>query len=233
MTLSNNPPPEAAIGLAIEDLYVEASAWLDGSPLETQEQADTLGRIVATARDLHKDADKTRAAEKKPHDDAARAVQAKWKPLLDKADKITTVGKAALARFLAAQQAEQDRIAAAAQAEADRLAEDARIMAMGFAPDDLAAQEALKATQDQAQKAAKQAAFAAKQTAKVAGTGRAIGLRTYYVPTLTNPVEALAFYKKNRPDALKAFLLELAQQDVSAGLRSIPGFDIKEEKRAA
>ncbi len=233
MTLSNNPPPEAAIGLALDDLYVEAQAWLDGSPIENQAQADTLGLIVGTARDLAKDADKARAAEKKPHDDAAKAVQAKWKPLIDKADKVATVGKAAIAKFLQAQQAEQDRIAAAARAEAERAAQEAAAMARAAAPDDLAAQEALEAAQDQAQRLAKTAKYESRQTAKAAGTGRAIGLRTYYVPVMANPAEALAFYKKNRPDALKGFLLELAQQDVAAGIRTIPGFTINDEKRAA
>lgn len=233
MTLSNNPPPEAAIGLALDDLYVEAAAWLDGSVIENQEQANTLGLIVGTARDLVKTADAARAAEKKPHDDAAKAVQAKWKPLIEKADKVATVGKAAIAKFLQAQQAEQDRIAAQARAEAERMAEDARIMAMGAMPDDLAAQEALKATQDQAQQLAKSAKHQSRQTAKVAGTGRAFGLRTYYVPTLVNNKEALLYYARTYPQALKDFLTELAQRDCSAGIRTIPGFDIIEEKRAA
>lgn len=69
-----------------------------------QAQAYTNQRDILNA--LHKRADAARVAEKRPHDDAANAVQQKWKPIVDAAKKY-----ADFARDTAeAWQREQDRI---------------------------------------------------------------------------------------------------------------------------
>src|SRR3546814_4413489 len=52
------------------------------------------------------------------------------------------------------------------------------------------------------------------------GGSRAIGLRTYYTAELVDPVAALKHYKQAQPEALKAWLLDQGQKDVSAGKRS-------------
>ena len=65
------------------------------------------------------DADAARAEEKRPHDEAAKAVQSKWKPLLDKADRAVTAAQKPLTDYLL--RLERER-----QAEAQRLAEEAR-----------------------------------------------------------------------------------------------------------
>src|SRR3546814_5281822 len=72
-----------------------------------------------------------------------------------------------------------------------------------------------------------------KAKAHASGGSRAIGLRTYYTAELVDPVAALKHYKQAQPEALKAWLLDQGQKDVSAGKRAIPGFAIKEDRRAA
>src|SRR3546814_11143733 len=67
----------------------------------------------------------------------------------------------------------------------------------------------------------------------LSGGSRAIGLRTYYTAELVDPVAALKHYKQAQPEALKAWLLAQGQTDVSAGKRAIPGFAIKDDRRAA
>jgi hypothetical protein len=70
-------------------------------------------------RKARKDADEARVAEKKPHDDAAKAVQAKWTPLLDKCELAETTAKKALAPYLIAKEAAQ-------QAEAEASTQGSR-----------------------------------------------------------------------------------------------------------
>src|SRR3546814_9883754 len=65
------------------------------------------------------------------------------------------------------------------------------------------------------------AAKADKTKAHASGGSRAIGLRTYYTAELVDPVAALKHYKQAQPEALKAWLLDQGQKDVSAGKRAI------------
>lgn len=233
MTLSNNPPPEAAFGMAIDDLVAEAANFLDGAEIETQGQADALGKLAAQIRDIAKDADKARAAEKKPHDDAGKAVQVKWKPIIDKANLAAETAKAPITRWLRRVEEKQRVEATRKRQEADQAAAKVRELAQTAPADDLNARLDLAAAEHQAQQAAKDADKAEKQKAQVAGGARATALRTYWNVDLIDPVEALKWCKQRHPDDLKAFLLEQAEKDVRTGTRSIPGFEIKEERKAA
>jgi hypothetical protein len=49
------------------------------------------------------------AEEKKPHDERCKAVQAKWKPIIDKADLATSTAKEALAPWLRKVEEQQAR----------------------------------------------------------------------------------------------------------------------------
>ena len=62
------------------------------------------------------------------------------------------------------------------------------------------------------------------------GEGRAVGLRTIYVPVMDSYRDAAAWAYLNHAVALTGFLDDLAQKRVRAGDRAIPGFTIKEEK---
>src|SRR3546814_6319433 len=46
--------------------------------------ADAVGKLLDMIRQAKKAADEQRVIEKKPYDDAAKAVQTKYKPLIDK-----------------------------------------------------------------------------------------------------------------------------------------------------
>lgn len=227
----NQPPPEETFGMAIDDLYDEAKNFIDGTPIENQGQADAIGKIVSELKQIKKAADAARADEKRPHDDAAKAVQAKWKPLLEKADRAIDAATKPLTAFLVRQEEER-------RAEAQRLAQAAQDAAIEAQK----AQQAASSLDDaeRADELAKEAAkldSAAKRTNKaksnVAGVNRAIGLRTYWACTVTDFGALLAYMKKARPDDLKAMLSEYAQKQVNAGARHIPGVLIEQEKRAA
>jgi hypothetical protein len=229
----NMPPPFEACSMDIEGLYEEAKNWLDGKPIATKAQADELGKLLDMLRQSRKAADELRAIEKRPHDEAAKAVQAKWKPLLDKADLATATAKKALVPYLEKVEAEQRAAAAALAEEAARKRREAEEAAAKVRADDLEAQAALEAQRKEAANAERAASKADKAKANVAGGARAIGLRSYFHPVITDRREALMHYIKRQPDALEAWLVEQATRDVNAGARSIPGFDIKEERTAA
>src|SRR3546814_5731055 len=93
MSISNNPPAYEAISLHIEDLIAEAHNFLDGEPIKAQGQADAVGKLLDMIRQAKKAADEQRVIEKKPHDDAAKAVQTKYKPLIDKCELAASVAK--------------------------------------------------------------------------------------------------------------------------------------------
>lgn len=232
MTIPNARPVDI-IGMEIDDLFDSAGQFLDGEPIATEGQAEAVARLLDMLRKAKKAADDQRAAEKKPHDDAGKAVQALWKPLLDKCDLAAATCKKALAPYLEAKERAQREVAEAARREADRLAQAAREAAALARSDDLAAQADAEAKIKAAAAADKLASKADKATSNVAGGARAVGLRTYYTVELDNAKEALRHYMIRQPDALKAWLVEQAQRDVNAGAREIPGFLIHEDRRAA
>lgn len=234
----NNPPatPFEALKAHVDDLEMEASNFLDGEPIETETQAEAINKIREDARKARQAAEEQRKAEKKPHDDAAAAVQAKWKPFTD--DKkgrcalIENVCKQALAPYLIKKDEAQRAAAQAAAQEAQRQAEAAAQAAAQARPDDLAGQTTVRVLQENAADALKAAQKADKARPLVGGASRAAGLRTVWTPALTDPAAALAHYRKAQPEALKAWLLEQAQKDVAAGRREIPGFTVTEARVA-
>lgn len=228
--LSNNPPIHEQIAMKVDDFYHEAGNWLDGEPIQNQEQADCVGVLASTLRDLKNEADKHRKIEKKPYDDAGKAVQEKYKPIIEKADRGIDTLKKALAKFLAAQETERRRKAEEAQREAQRKAEEARKIAEQADSTNLTDVEAREA----AIKEAKQAEAAAKkidnQRGSVAGTGRAMSVRTYYEPQLISELDAMMYFSERNPKGLADALTALAKQEINAGLRKIPGFEVIERK---
>lgn len=231
MTLGHNQPPaEVAFSLAIDDLYEEAKNFIDGTAIENKGQADAIGQIVASLKKIAKDADAARADEKRPHDEAGKAVQAKWKPLLEKAERAIKAAQKPLTDYLL----EQERIR---QEEAQRLAEEARKAEQQAqaAMQNVASLDDVERAEELAKEASKLAA-SAKRTDKakshVAGVDRAIGLRTYWTATVTDYSALLRYMKEARPDDLKAMLRDYADAQVRAGSRHIPGVLIEQEKRA-
>src|SRR3546814_11674822 len=96
-----------------------SSDLLDGEPIKAQGQADAVGKLLDMIRQAKKAADEQRVIEKKPHDDAAKAVQTKYKPLIDKCELAASVAKKALVPWLEHLEAEQRADAERKRKEAD------------------------------------------------------------------------------------------------------------------
>lgn len=233
----DNQPPEPTPleqhAETIDGLFVEAGNWLDGSTIANQAQADEVTRLRDMAKKASKAANAQRVVEKKPHDDAANAVQQAWKPLIDKADKIDKVAGGAISTWLIAEQArnqkEADDLAKLAREAEDRARREHQAAA---ATGDLARLDAAENTMAQAEMLDKEARASGgfKAQAKVEGMTRAIGLRTVHDVALaehdTADRELAQHFWRTQRETVIDFYLGLARTAVKAGARKIPGCTI-------
>lgn len=222
----NNPPVIDSFKAHVDDLREEAGAWLDGKAVESAAEAEGLNTLLDLARKTAKDADTARADEKKPHLDAGKAVDAKWKPIIDAAERIANCCKTALTPWNIAEQKRKEAAAALARAEAEAEAEARRQAAVEAETGSIEAQEQA----DQFEESAKAAERIAKKAEKAAsGTSR---LRTSYRPEVTDLSAAIKHYWASDKEAFSGLVLDLANRDVRAGKRQIPGITIHTEQKA-
>lgn len=105
VTRSNQAPADDSLDALkdrIEDLSREADKITE---VKSQSDADRAADLANKLGELQTTADDCRAAEKRPHDDAAKAVQTKWKPVIDAADAAKRRIKGVIAKFLTAKEA--------------------------------------------------------------------------------------------------------------------------------
>jgi hypothetical protein len=218
----NNPPVFEGYSLHIEDLFKLISDTTAGAEVQSDEQEAALDGLLDDVRQARKDADAARADEKRPHDEAAKAVQAKWKPLLDRCDMAAAEIKHLLTPYRTAKQKAKDEAARAAREEAEARQ---RI-----------AQEAFKASDDL------EARFAAEEQIKLARKlvtqankidRTATGLRTSYRTEVTDYTAFGKWAWEHRRDEYQQFLDELANLEGRRGPVTIPGMIVHTERNAA
>jgi hypothetical protein len=83
-------------------------------PIDTQLKYDQAANLKDRAMECKKALDDMRKAEKQPHDDAAKAVQLRFKPLIDEAAGLVEWLRAHMAPFARAEEAKVKEAAAAA-----------------------------------------------------------------------------------------------------------------------
>lgn len=216
---NNNPPPFEAWSMHIEGLFDLANGIGEAKNDENEAQLDEL---LDEVRKAAKEADKERAAEKKPHDDAGKAVQAKWKPLLTRCDIATDAIKKALTPYRTAKQRAKDEAARKAREEAEAAHK--------------AAQEAFQSTDLDDRLEAEAIASKAKALAAHANKidRQSTGLRTYWEAEITDRKAALLHYIAQAPEAFEALIQSLADKDArnEATRRNIAGVTFHERKVA-
>lgn len=225
----NQPPAFDAFSLSLDDAYDTAKDFLDGSPIENQGQADSIGRIVGEVKRIKKDADAARAEEKRPHDEAGKAVQAKWKPLLERAETIITAAQKPLTDYLNKLAEEQREAEIKAREEAAAKAQEAA-QASRAAEGSVEAVERARALEKDADQAARDAKRAGKAKAHVAGMDRAIGLWTYQVAEVTDRKALLQHIMRHDPEPLREWLSAYAQRALPMQL---PGVTVRTERKVA
>lgn len=218
----NKPPADATFGLHIDDLFSMLSNTLAGGSVDTDAKEAAIDELMDEFRKAAKDADEARKVEAKPFDDGKKAVQAKWKPIIDKADRGVSECKAALTPYRIEKQRIADEAARKAREEAEAK--------------ERAAQEALRQSDDlEAKFAAEQELEQAKKLAAVANRiDRApTGLRTHWEAELTDKTAALRHYLKTQPDEFEALIQSLADRDARGARPPVPGVLYHERKKAA
>lgn len=243
----NNPPvaveeveatPFEMSEVEIGDLYAEAKNFLDGEPITTQEMADAVSKLIDDLRKAGKLADERRTVEAKPFDDGKAEVQARYAPLI--ADTKTVKGKVplgiemakkALAPWLQKQEDEKRAAAQAARKEAEEAERKAQAaLAEARASDDLAKREVAEALLQQAKTIEAIATKAEGAKAHATGGSRAMGLRSVWRAEMVDGRLAAGHYWKTQRAKVDEFFQGLADADVRAGKREIPGFLIAETR---
>jgi hypothetical protein len=234
----DEPTPFEMSEVEIGDLYAEAKNWLDGEPVTTQAQADGISKLIDDLRKAGNLADERRKTENVPFDEGKAEVQARYAPLI--ADTKAMTGKVPLGietakkalqpwlKMLEDEKRAQAEAARKAAEDAARKAQEA--LAAARKADDLAASEQAETLFQEAQKAEAVAVKAENSKAHATGGTRAMGLRSVWRAEMTNGRDAAAHYWSTRRADVDAFFQGLADADVRAGKREIPGFLISETR---
>lgn len=225
----NQPPAKLTAFETIADLYDEAKNWADGEPITSPEMHDKITELREKLHEAGKEADALRKAEKDPLDEQIKAIQDEFNPFIQPKKGKVDMGKSALDDLLAVW---RQRVAAEKAAVAAKLAEDAAEAkrkadaAMQSTTGNLAAREEAEAELA----AAKEIERDAKRANRIATTGT--GLRTVWVATITDEAAALDWAYGRDPGRFRELVQQMADEAVRGGMRSIPGFDVQENKVA-
>lgn len=234
----NNPPsPFELDKQAITDLYEEAKLWLDGEKVATQEQADAINTLKDKIKKAAKAADENRKEEQKPWQAEIDASQARYNELIGKNKSVTGLAvkaeeacNAALKPYLLELDRQQQEAARLAREEAARKQAEAMEAMRQRSGSNLAENEEAERLVRNAKAAEEAARKADNAKAHAKGEGRATGLRTVHRAVMLNTRDAAAWVWKERYDELCVFIQDQADKEVRAGIRTIPGFEVIEEK---
>lgn len=218
--LHNNPP-------APVEIYTERLAKLTAdvaaiTVIETEEQNTAAANLVNVARDLAKEADAERAELKKPHLEAGRLVDSKFKPVIDGAKDVTKPLRVKMAAFIREEKRKADEAARKAAEEAARKAAEAEALKDDELVGDVVADEAATAKTDAAV-----AKVAAKRAGQARGDGgRAMSVRTTYDVEVTDAEALVEHFKSSQ--AVIDLCTDLARRQVRAlkGDTALPGIKI-------
>lgn len=123
----------------IADAAKQAAEWLAKSKIDGKVAADTAANMRTRLLDLGKKAEAEREEKVRPHLDGQKAVNAKYKPLVDAATSAANTLRDALTVWMRAEQAKLDaELAAKRKAEADRYAKEQAERAAKMAADPIA-----------------------------------------------------------------------------------------------
>lgn len=206
------PAPEERVNNLVEAANVWAKA------LSEIKDAETAGKCEDFLTQLRAEwgaVEAQRKTDKKPHDDAAKAVQERYTPLLALLETAALMMKGLKETWL---QHEKKRIAEAAKAAAEEAERTAKAAADAAAAAGTTVQSvvAVEATAKAAEKAAKTAARMAAARPMVKGelSQRSSGLVVRWSAEITDYGEALAHYMDNA--RIRECVQALADADVKA-----------------
>lgn len=222
--LSNNPPAEETfetLAEAITDLARDAEKLVKAGGAKSQEEADRAAHLANKLAELQGKGDILRKKEKNPHDEAAKAVQTKWLPILTAADIYKRIKLAVVTPFL--QEQERKRLAAEAVAR--------RQQAELEAAQRRATEDALRTGAPVPEPVAPTPAVMPSAPPKAGSGGRrTVALRTVRQITIEDRAKVLEFFADSA--AITDLLQTMAEKAVRAGV-NVPGTKVIETQVAA
>lgn len=210
---ANQPPVEdEAQALKSQIEAAKGVAEKDYKDITTDDDAAAAQSLRSRLLTLSGDADKKREAEKKPHFEAAKKVDARWQP-------VVKLGKEA-ADWI------RDRLSAYATKKANEEAEARRLQAI---------EDAKRLTEQPADEVTLASPLppppaVATQTTIKGASGRAATIRTVKIAKVVDYDKAYA-HLKAIPE-IKAAIDKVAQRMIDAG-NEVPGVEINEGRRVA
>ncbi|MAM60831.1 hypothetical protein [Maritimibacter sp. UBA3975] len=220
---ANNPPDPIDEALApYGDAIEEAENWLDGSPVENEDQMKAVDAIIKEIRSAKSELAKAKKSTTAPLHDAWKAEIARWKPTEDDIDR-RLKGLAAIVDPFKRKLAEEKEAAKrAAYEEARRKEREAEEAARAADVSDLDAATEAARLKDEAIEAKKAASAANKDTVK--------GLRKVTKYAIDDHRAALHDIASNDRDAITAFIEDYVRRNHK--VRDIAGVRVWTEREA-
>lgn len=218
-----------------QELGKIVDVWSSQIPeIGTADQAGQARDLLAKLTARGKEAEEARKAEKQPHLDAARDVDARYEPLKTLLAACAAPVKRLLEGWLQRERERQELEAAAARLEAKRLADEAAKAAQqaGSVAAAAAAQVSMQRAEE-ASATARKAEAAKPQVASAVGGARAAALRrTWFAKLVSVPLACRRY--GSHPEVV-AVLEKLASAEVRAakGKITIPGFSVEYKESVA
>lgn len=195
----NNPPDPIDEALApYGDAIEEAQNWLDGKPIENEDQLRATDELLKTIKTAAKDLNAARDDATKPLHEAWKSEVARWKPTQDDLERISKGIVAAQDPFKRALAAKKEAEKRAAWDAAEKARKEAEEAALAANASDIEAQRNAAQKAALAQRALEDAS--AKQKDKVKG------MRTVHNYEIEDHRAALHWIAKNHRDAVTAFV---------------------------
>jgi len=208
----------------IQDLYDEAMNWLDGEPLTTKKQHDTLIELIRELRSARTAADEARKEEAKPFDEGKKAIQDKYNPFIQPkkgmVDRAIATAKQVLEPYLLEQARLKRQNDERLMADAQQAMTEA-IDAMRASGGNLEAREESERRFADAQEMTRIATRSVKKNIAKGATSR-------WDVIINDRVEAARCCWNLYPNMFDDLLLDMAKEQVRLGKRELPGFTITE-----
>lgn len=220
----NNPPdPIDQINAAFEADRQEAENWLDGSPVENEQQMKAVDALRKAMRQWRLDLERGQKSAAAPLHDAWKAEVARWKPTIEDAKRHESGLVAAVDAFKRKLAEEKQAAERAAWEAANKARQEAEAKAAAANAADLEAQREAAA--------AKEAALEAERMAQAARKDQVKGMRSVTKYEITDYRALLHWVAKNDRDAITAFLDEYARKEHKA-VANADGLRVWIEKQA-
>lgn len=210
----HNRSPFDDISDEVASLYEEAQHWLDGQPVETEEQAENVEKLLSMLRDAEKRREAAFKEEKQPHLDKCREIDGKWKPLKEQLKRAVDGCRSVLTPFREAQERKRREEEERKRQEAEAKQKAAKEAMEKSDPSNIVEREKAEAELQEAKEAEKEANKINRQPK---------GLRTTYRAEITDPTEFAKHCWTHHYHDLLEWMQGVADKEVRTRKKDLPG----------